>query len=135
MRCQGTSVGNYTSQKFEIHFITTVSLLQSPYYIIHKRIYYIRGPKEKSKRLNKLESNILKPKNQVTLFVNYSYNSFHDLCSSENIYSERNAVCQNMGFLILIGATYEHTFNRYPCEWSSYLNTLLMLIINCTGAC
>ena len=76
MRCQGTSVGNYTSQKFEIHFITTVSLLQSPYYIIHKRIYYIRGPEEKSKRLNKLESNILKPKNQVTLFVNYSYNSF-----------------------------------------------------------
>ena len=35
---------------------------------------------------------MLKSKNQVSLFVNYSYNSFYDFCSSENIYSKRRYV-------------------------------------------
>ena len=38
-----------------------------------------RGPKEK------LDSSMLKSKNQVTLYVNYSYNSFYDLHSSKHI--------------------------------------------------
>ena len=47
---------------------------------------------------------MLKSKNQeVTLFVNYSYNSFHGFSFSENTYSERKVMCQNMGFLILYG--------------------------------
>ena len=41
-----------------------------------------RGPNKKSK--NELDSSMLKSKNQVTLFVNYSYNSFHDFRSSES---------------------------------------------------
>ena len=47
---------------------------------------------------------MLKSKNQeVTLFVNYSYNSFHGFSFSENTYSEWKVMCQNMGFLILYG--------------------------------
>ena len=40
---------------------------------------------------------MLKSKNQVTLFVNYSYNSFNDFRFSENMYSEQ-VMSQNMGF-------------------------------------
>ena len=32
---------------------------------------------------------MLKSKNQVTLFVNYSYNSFYDFRFSENMYSKQ----------------------------------------------
>ena len=46
---------------------------------------------------------MLKSKNQVTLFANYSYNSFYDFHFSENTYSEQKVMCQNMGFLILYG--------------------------------
>ena len=35
---------------------------------------------------------MLKPENQVTLFVNYSYNSFYAFCSSENTYCENKVV-------------------------------------------
>ena len=35
--------------------------------------------------LNELDSSMLKSKNQVTLFVHYSYSSFYDLRSSKNI--------------------------------------------------
>ena len=35
---------------------------------------------------------MLKPKNQVTLFVNYSYNSFYDFRFSENTYREQKVV-------------------------------------------
>ena len=45
----------------------------------------------------------LTSKNQVTLFVNYSYNSFYDFRFSENTYSEQKVMCQNMGFLNLYG--------------------------------
>ena len=44
---------------------------------------------------------MLKSKNQVTLFVNYSCNSFYDFRSSENIYkADRGVLCQIMGFSI-----------------------------------
>ena len=46
---------------------------------------------------------MLKSKNQVTLFVNYSYNSFYDFRFSKNTYSEQKVMCQNIGFLILYG--------------------------------
>ena len=43
------------------------------------------GVPRKNPRTNKLDSSMLKSKNQATLFVNYSYNSFYDFRSSENI--------------------------------------------------
>ena len=46
---------------------------------------------------------MLKSKNQVTLFVNYSYNSFYDFRFSKNTYREQKVMCQNMGFSILYG--------------------------------
>ena len=46
---------------------------------------------------------MLKSKNQVTLFVNYSYNGFNDFCFSENTYSKQKVMSQNMGFLNLYG--------------------------------
>ena len=39
---------------------------------------------------------MLKSKNQVTLFVNYSYNSFYDFRFSENMYSKQKVMCQNI---------------------------------------
>ena len=57
---------------------------------------YIRGPNKKSKNKRTLL------KIQVTLFVNYSYNSFYEV------------YVPKCGFLIL-NVVYEHTFNRYPC--------------------
>ena len=59
-------------------------------------------PKE-NQTWNKLDSSMLKSKNQVTLFVNYSYNSFYDFRFSENTYRKQKVMCQNMGFLILYG--------------------------------
>ena len=44
----------------------------------------IIGVPTKNPRTNKLDSSMLKSKNQVTLFVNYSYNNFYDFHSSEN---------------------------------------------------
>ena len=61
---------------------------ESCYSIIHKG----RGPDGKS-MMDKLDSSML---NQVTLLVNYSYNSFYDFCSSENTYK---VMSQNMGVL------------------------------------
>ena len=46
--------------------------------------------------MDKLDSSVLKSKNQVTLFVNYSYNTFYDFRSSENTYK---VMSQNMGVL------------------------------------
>ena len=40
-------------------------------------------------RQNKLDSSMLKSKNQVTLFVNYSYNSFYDFRFPKNTYSKQ----------------------------------------------
>ena len=59
---------------------------------------------------------MLKSKNQVTLFVN---NSFYDFCSFEKKYSKQK------GYVPIYGHTC--TFNRYPCEWSSYFYTLQMV--------
>ena len=42
------------------------------------------GVPTKNPRTNKLDSSMLKSKDQVTLFVNYSYNNFYDFRSSEN---------------------------------------------------
>ena len=61
----------------------------------------------------------------MTLFVNYSYNSFYDFHSFENTYSEQKVMCQSMGFdFLIMGVIYGH---RYPREWSSYFYTLLMV--------
>ena len=46
---------------------------------------------------------MLKSMNQVTLFVNYSYNSFYGFHFSTNTYSEQKVMRQNMGILILYG--------------------------------
>ena len=42
--------------------------------------------------------------------------------STHAIICKQKAVCQNMGFLILYGVIYEHTFNSY-LEYSSYFYT------------
>ena len=55
---------------------------------------------EKSKN-EQTDSSMLKSKNQVTLFVNYSYNGFCEFHSSENIWSEQGVMCQIIGFSIL----------------------------------
>ena len=49
---------------------------------------------------------MLKSKNQVTLFVNYRYNSFYDFLFSENTYHEQKVMCQNMGFYEFIWRLY-----------------------------
>ena len=73
--------------------------------IIFENLVYISniGSPRENQRWNKLDSSMLKSKNQVTLFVNYSYNSFYDFRFSENTYSEQKVMCQNMGFLNLYG--------------------------------
>ena len=43
------------------------------------------GVPTKNSRMNKQDSSVLQSKNQVTLFVNYSYIGFYDFRSSENI--------------------------------------------------
>ena len=48
-----------------------------------KEVYKVGVP-TKNLRTNNLDSTMLKSKNQVTLFVNYSCNSFYDFLSSEN---------------------------------------------------
>ena len=55
-------------------------------------------------------------------FVNYSYDSFHDLRSFENVHSKQKDMpvpkC-----LIHIWVMYEHTLNKYPCNWF-YFNSI-----------
>ena len=46
---------------------------------------------------------MLKFKNQVTLFVNCSYNSFYNFRFFKNAYREQKVMCKNMGFSILYG--------------------------------
>jgi len=53
---------------------------------------YGRGPGGKSKIEYKLDLSMLKFKNQVTLFVNYSYNSFYDFRFSENTYRKQKVI-------------------------------------------
>ena len=48
----------------------------------HELDSYIGVP-TKNPRTNELDSSMLKSKNQVTLFVSYSYNSFYDFRSSK----------------------------------------------------
>ena len=48
-------------------------------------IFFINNLPTKNPRTNELNLSMLIPKNQVTLFVNYSYNSFFDFRSSGNI--------------------------------------------------
>ena len=55
-----------------------VQLSKNPKTDGHKAPIVYRGPK-KNHRLNKLDSSMLKSKNQVSLFVNYGYNTFYDL--------------------------------------------------------
>ena len=62
------------------------------------KIAAVGGPRE-NQRWNKLDSSMVKSKNQVTLFVNYSYKVFYmAFVFSENTYSEQKLMCQNMGF-------------------------------------
>ena len=75
---------------------------------------------------NKLDSSMLKSKNQVTLFVNYSYNSMTFVLPK--VYKANRGYVPNYGIFDFIwGVIYEHTSNRYPREWSSYFNTLPMV--------
>ena len=55
---------------------------------------HTRGPGGKSK----IDSSVLKSKNQATLFVNYIYYSFYDYHFSENTYSEHKVMCQIWDF-------------------------------------
>ena len=61
------------------------------------------GVPTKNPRTNKLDSSMLKSKNQVTLFVNYSYNSFYDFRPSENKIRQTEGYVPKYGFLILYG--------------------------------
>jgi len=49
---------------------------------------------------------MLKSKNELTLFVNYSYNSFYDFCFSENSYREQKVMCQKYGIFDFIWGLY-----------------------------
>ena len=53
--------------------------------------------------LLKDQINMLKSKNQETLFVNYSYSNIYDISSSENVYSEPKVMCQNMELFVYLG--------------------------------
>ena len=48
---------------------------------------------------NKLDSSMLKSKNQVTLFVNYSYNSFYEFHFSVNWPREAMAIVNNSVYI------------------------------------
>ena len=61
---------------------------------------------------------MLKPKNQVTLFVNYSFPKIH--------IANRSLCAKIWDFRFYVGVIYGHTFNRYARDWSSYSYTLLM---------
>ena len=67
----------------------------------------VRSPKERNQEV---ESKLLKFKDQETLFVNCSYNI------------SVTFVKKYRDFWFYIRVIYEHTFNRYPCEWSSYFD-------------
>ena len=67
------------------------------------------GVPRKNQRWNKLDSSIVESKDQVTLFVNYSYNIFYDFHFSETTYNKQKVMCQNMGFLNLYGG-YKWTY-------------------------
>ena len=47
------------------------------------RVLGIVDTSKKNHKSNKLEASMLKSKNGVTLFVNYSYNSLYDIRSSQ----------------------------------------------------
>ena len=70
---------------------------------------------------------MLKSKNHVTLFVNYSCNSFCDFCFSENTFREQKIMCQKLiwDFRFYMGVIYiyRHTFNRYLRDWCNYFYT------------
>ena len=71
---------------------------------------------------------MLKSKNQVTLFVNYSYNSFCDYFS-KNKFREQKIMCQKLiwDFQFYMGVyIHKHTFNRYLRDWYNYFYTLPM---------
>ena len=81
-------------------------------------VQYIRKPKKRKKRSNKPKPSILKSKNQVTLFVNYSYNG---LCFPK-VYKANRKLCPKLWNFIW-GVIYEHTINSCPC----YVNNLPMV--------
>ena len=85
---------------------------------------YIREPKKKKNRSNKSKPSILKFKNEVTLFVKYSYNSFYGLGFLK---INRKLYAELWNFLFYMRVRYEHTINRYPRKWSCYFNNLPMV--------
>ena len=60
----------------------------------------------KNPTTNKLDSSMLKSKNQVTLFVNYSCNSFYDFRSSENIIKRTGGYVSNYRIFDFIWGLY-----------------------------
>ena len=65
---------------------------------------------------------MLKSKNQATLLVNYSYNSFHDLCSSKNIYEGYVPKYGIFDFTweLLVNNCTGVGYNSYIVEWSKH---------------
>ena len=84
------------------------------------------GVPTKNPRTNELDSSMLKSKNQVTLFGNYSYNSFNDFRPSKNKQSKQRVMCQNMGVLILYGGLYMNI----PEEEGYLLSTTVRAIVD-----
>ena len=66
----------------QLEVVALATSFQVPVYIFKESTI---GVPTKNPRTDELDSSMLKSKNQVTLFVNYSYNSFYDFRSSENI--------------------------------------------------
>ena len=56
---------------------------------------------------------MLKSKNQVTSFVDYSYNSLYDFHSSENTFSKKLGYVANMRVLILHWGLYTVVSREY----------------------
>ena len=66
-------------------------------------VYNILGNPKKKKKSNKPKPSIPKSKNQVTLFVNYSYNGLR----FPKVYKANRKLCAKLwNFLILYGGLY-----------------------------
>ena len=81
---------------------------------------------------------MLKSKNQVTLFVNYSCNSFCDFCFSENTFREQKIMCQKLiwDFRFYMGVIYIDI----PLTGIYAIGATIFILhrwqlMNCTGAC
>ena len=60
--------------------------------------------------------------------INYSYNSFYDLCSSEKTYSEPKVMCQNIGI-------YMGLYMNIPLTDIFANGPPILILYKITGAC